>query len=130
MNIFEHLKSKHLLLIDDDEWIRDSLYLFFDSEGCSILALETAEKGLVVAQKQAFDIIIVDYCLPGMDGIEFVRRLPPNQAAALKILITAYGSRDMMRSARQAGIHETLCKPFDSDALEKTLARLLSVETT
>ena len=130
MNIFEQLKNKCLLLIDDDEWIRDSLFLFFDGEGCHIVALESAEKGLEIVQKQHFDVIIVDYRLPGIDGIEFFRRLPPNNAAALKILITAYGSRDIMAKAQKAGIHETLSKPFDSDAIEKTLARLLSLEAT
>jgi DNA-binding NtrC family response regulator len=129
-NIFERLKDKCLLLIDDDELIRDSLYLFFDSEGCNILALESGEKGLQLAQRQRFDVIIVDFRLPGMDGIEFIRRLPPNQAPAFKILITAYGSRDIMTKAKKAGIHEILCKPFDSDSLEKTLARLLSLEAT
>lgn len=115
----------NLLLIDDDEWVRDSLYLFFKCEGCNIVARESAEKGLEILKKQRFDIIIADYRLPGIDGIEFIRRLPPKQSGALKILITAYGSKNVISKAQKAGIDETIVKPFDSDAIEASLKRLI-----
>ena len=45
MDLFSKLKKMRILLIDDDEWIRDSLSLYFEGEGCHLLALETAEEG-------------------------------------------------------------------------------------
>ena len=75
MNLFTKLKKMDLLLIDDDEWIRDSLTLYFESEGCRITALETAEEGLNIIKQKQFDIIITDYRLPGMNGLEVIRRL-------------------------------------------------------
>jgi DNA-binding NtrC family response regulator len=116
----------HLLLIDDDEWIRDSLRLFFESEGCEIVALETAEEGLAVTAGDRFDIIIVDYRLPGMDGLEFVKRLPARQAGAFKVLISAYGSEDLLKEARQIGIHEFIPKPFTTETIEKSLELVIA----
>jgi len=126
MNLFKKLKSMNLLLIDDDEWIRDALKLFFESEGCHIVALETAEEGLAFVKDRKFDLIIADYRLPGMDGLEFIRQLPANQARALMILITAYGSRDVISEAHRIGVHDCISKPFTSEAIEASLEHLIS----
>jgi DNA-binding NtrC family response regulator len=126
MNLFKKLRSMKLLLIDDDEWIRDSLKLFFESEGCHIVALETAEEGLTFAKDQNFDLIIADYRLPGMDGLEFIKQLPENQAKAFKILITAYGSKDVFSEAHRIGVHDCIPKPFTSETIEASLEHLIS----
>jgi two-component system response regulator HydG len=125
MDLFQKLQDMKLLLIDDDEWVRDSLCLFFESEGCHILALETAEEGLNVLNKQDFDIIIIDYRLPGLDGLEFLRRIQKTHPAAMKILITAYGSEKLFAEARRLGIHDHISKPFTSEAIEASLNRLI-----
>jgi DNA-binding response OmpR family regulator len=46
MDLFSRLKDKKILLVDDDEWIRDSLNLYFSNEGCHMLAVETVEEGM------------------------------------------------------------------------------------
>ena len=48
--------------------------LFFESEGCDLATLEIAEEALEMIRKQSFDIIIADFSLPGMNGIEMFRR--------------------------------------------------------
>jgi DNA-binding response OmpR family regulator len=126
MDLFAKLKSMHLLLIDDDEWVRESLRLFFESEGCHIVALETAEEGLNIAANQSFDLIIVDYRLPGMDGLEFVKHLPANQAGTLKVMITAYGSEDLFSRAKQSGVDAFIPKPFTTEIIEACLDRLIT----
>ena len=75
MNVFKKLKYLKTLLVDDDEWIRDAMSIFFTSEGCRIQTLETAEEALQVCKKEHYDIVIVDYMLPGMNGISFVKAL-------------------------------------------------------
>ena len=73
MDLFSKLQKMKMLLIDDDEWIRDSLSFFFDAEGCKLRTFETAEEALKVLRRQHYDIIICDYRLPGMDGCGFFR---------------------------------------------------------
>jgi DNA-binding NtrC family response regulator len=125
MDIFNTIKNMKILLVDDDEWIRDSLSLFFEAEGCNFLAFETAEEGMEAVRKQAFDIIISDYKLPGMDGLEFLRRVKEKQPNAFEILITAYANREILKEAEMMGVKDIIPKPFTSEDVETSLARII-----
>ncbi|MFC1857199.1 response regulator [Thermodesulfobacteriota bacterium] len=125
MDLFGKLKKKKMLLIDDDEWIRDSLCLFFEGEGCRLTALETAEEGLEALKEENYDVIIVDYKLPGMDGLEFLRLIQENDHQPVKILITAYGTEEVASKATGMGIQDFIAKPFTSKIIEKSLSRLI-----
>ena len=125
MSIFSRLREMRILLIDDDEWIRDSLSLFFESEGCHLLALETAEEGLEEINRQAYDIIITDYKLPGMDGLEFLERINHSHPDVLTIMITAYGSKDVFLKARKTRVQDFIDKPFTIETIEDSLSRLI-----
>ena len=126
MDLYATLRCMHLLVIDDDQWVRDSLKLFFESEGCSTVVLETAEEGLVQAAAQSFDILFVDYRLPGMDGLEFVKHLPANYGAAIKVLFTAYGSEGLNQQALLSGFDAFIAKPFTTETIEDSLKHLLA----
>jgi DNA-binding NtrC family response regulator len=114
-----------ILLVDDDEWIRDSLCLFFESEGCHLTALETAEEGMEAIKKQAYDILVTDYRLPGMDGLEFLRHIQDTQPHIMMVLITAYKSEDVVSEAVKLGIQDFIEKPFSTKTIEESLTRLL-----
>jgi DNA-binding NtrC family response regulator len=125
MDLFEKLRNMKILLIDDDEWIRDSLELFFVAESCHLLALPSAEEGMEALARQRYDIIICDYKLPGMDGLGFFRGIQGSHPDALKVLITAYGNEDMANEATRIGIHDFIQKPLTTNAIEKSLASLI-----
>ena len=114
-----------ILLVDDDEWIRDSLSLFFEAEGCNLLALETAEEGIEAIERQEYDIVISDYRLPGMNGLEFLKKVKDKQPEAVEILITAYGSDEILKEAKKMGVQDFISKPFTSENVEASLSRLL-----
>lgn len=125
MELFTKLKKMRTLLIDDDEWIRDSMSLFFEGEGCHLRAVETAEEGIERLERQDYDVIIVDYRLPGMDGLEFLERIRDSHPNALTLLITAYGNRPVFSKASSLGVKGFLEKPFTIETLEYTLSRLI-----
>ena len=125
MELFNNLQGITTLLIDDDEWIRDSLTLLFESESCSLVALETAEDGIKALTKQSYDIIIVDYRLPGMNGLEFLEWIQDYNPDAVKILITAYSDKDLISRAQKIGVQDFIEKPFTSEAIHKSLSRLI-----
>ena len=122
MNLFKQLKAMNILLVDDDEWIRDSMRLFFEGEGCHLETFETAEEAIEKSKSNKYDIIFVDYKLPGMDGLSFLNQIGNSQEKALKILITAYG-QEAFDKAKQLKIHDIITKPFTSDDILKSLNR-------
>ena len=125
MDLFKKLKGMEIMLIDDDEWIRDSLCIFFESEGCHITALETAEEGMEAIKKHNYDILVTDYRLPGMDGLEFLRHVRGTQPHIMTILITAYKSEDIVSEAIKLGVQDFIDKPFTTETIEKSLIQLL-----
>jgi two-component system response regulator (stage 0 sporulation protein F) len=125
MDIFSKLKDMRILLIDDDEWIRDSLRIFFEGEGCELQALETAEEGLELLKGQDYDVIITDYRLPGMDGLDFLRRIRDSHLGTMTVLITAYGNEGVVSEARSIGVQDFIEKPFTSKTIEESLSRLI-----
>lgn len=114
---------KRILLIDDDAWIRDSMAVFFESEGSCFLALETAEDGLDELAQRDYDIVICDYRLPGMDGLSFFERIRGKKS--VKLLITAYGTDTLPAEARAAGVDGYLVKPLDMHVIESELRHLV-----
>ena len=127
MNRSSRIRGMKILLIDDDEWIRDSLTIFFEDEGCYVLALQTAEEGLTAIKDQIFDLIIVDYKLPGLDGIEFLKRIQNTQAGAIKVLITAYQNDSVVSEAKKISVNGFIEKPFRSDTIMASLNHLIKM---
>ena len=125
MELFSKLRQMKILLIDDNEWIRDSLGLYFEGEGCQLLALETAEEAIEALKENYYDIIMVDYRLPGMDGLEFLKRIQKTQPHALKVLITAYRSKGVVSEALKMGVRDFIEKPFTIKTIEESLSRLI-----
>jgi len=125
MDLFGRLKQMKIVLIDDDEWIRDSLSLFFEGEGCHLLALETAEEAIEKLKRQNYDIIIADYRMPAMDGLEFLKRIQKTDPHAIKVLITAYKDEKVVSEAIRIGIQDFIEKPFTTRAIEESLSRLI-----
>ena len=128
MDLFSEIREMKILLIDDDEWIRDSLSIFFEAEGCHVLALETAEEGLSAIKEQIFDLIIVDYKLPGLDGLEFLKRIHKAQKDAIKVMITAYRNDSVVSEAKKLKVQGFIEKPFTSDSILASLAHLIKVQ--
>jgi len=125
MNLFNQLREMKMLLIDDDEWIRNSLILFFEGEGIELKALETAEEGLEELQKISYDIIIVDFRLPGISGLEFLKRIQVTHPQTIKILITAYKDKKLISEALSIGIQDFIEKPFTTKTIEKALSLVI-----
>jgi two-component system, NtrC family, C4-dicarboxylate transport response regulator DctD len=126
MDLLTRLRNKNILLVDDDEWIRDSMGVFFDSEGCFFNAVESAEAGIDALREKEYDIIIADYRLPGMDGLVFFDRIRRSPVAPLKILITAHGDQMLAEKAFAAGVNDYIAKPFQMQDIERSLTRLMN----
>jgi len=128
MDLFKELREMRILLIDDDKWVRDSMAMFFEGEGCHVSACETAEEGLEALLNQDYHTIIVDYLLPGMDGLEFFRIIAESHESVSKVLITAYGNQNIFSAAKALGVDAIIEKPFTVEILKQSLTHLLKVK--
>ena len=125
MDLFERLQGMKVLLVEDDQWIRDSLRRFFANENCALMAVETGEDALEIIKDNDCDIIITDYRLPGMDGLAFLKKAQGINARVKKILLTAYMTEAVISEAFRLGVHEFIEKPFSTEDLEEALTRVL-----
>ena len=129
MNPFNQLKQVKTLLVDDDELIRDSLSMAFKNKGCFMRVAGTAEEGLQAINQEKFDIIISDFRLPGMNGLEFLKLATINHPDTVNILITAYRDEYLFTEAVRIGVTEFIDKPFSVKALAELLAISLKRQT-
>jgi DNA-binding NtrC family response regulator len=125
MNPFNELKKLKTLLVDDDELIRDSLKIAFSAKGCAMRVAESAEEGLQAIREEKFDIIISDYRLPGMNGLDFIKQAAFMQPLAARFLITAYRDDHIISKALRIGVNEFIEKPFSVKVLVSLLALAL-----
>ena len=126
MDPFETLKTKKTLLVDDDGLIRDSLGMAFSSRGCTIITVESAEKGIEAMEAEHFDIIVSDFKLPGMNGMEFFRATGASHRNSIHVLISGNVQEDEIEDKGKLGIDEFVEQPFTVLVLTDTLAGLLA----
>ena len=130
MNPFDELKQVKTLLVDDDEFIRNSLELAFKTKGCCLQVAESAEEGLQAIKDQQFDIIISDLRLPDINGLDFLKLTTFTHPNAIRFLITAYRDDQILSKAIRSGIDQFIEKPFAVTVLVNLLALAIKRQTT
>jgi DNA-binding NtrC family response regulator len=106
-----------ILIVDDEESVRDSLYNWFIEDGYEVVCAEDAKKALTTIESRDFDIILADLKMPGMDGLEMQRRIRALNKEAIVIIMTAFASVDSAVRALKDGAYDYITKPFDPDDL-------------
>jgi len=121
----QQLKDKHILLVDDDAWIRDSMSICLSCEGCRVTTAKSAQEGLEALRRGGVDVLICDYQLPDRDGLDLLREAKRVAPEIPMILITAFGSRQLYAQAAEIGVDIFIDKPFNSHTIEHAITRLL-----
>ena len=106
-----------ILIVDDEESVRDSLYNWFIEDGYSVECAENAKIALQMLEEKEFDIILADIKMPGMDGMEMHRRIKSLNRDSIVIIMTAFASVDTAVQALKDGAFDYITKPFDPDDL-------------
>jgi DNA-binding NtrC family response regulator len=125
MEAFKKLENIRLLLVEDDEMIRDALQMVFVKKGSQVEAFETAEEGLEAMKSKEFDVVISDFRLPGVDGLDFMKTVKDTQPNTVRALVTAYRDYGLSKKAYEVGVHLFYEKPFSLKVLSNALADLL-----
>jgi len=110
-------KKISILIVDDEESVRDSLYNWFIEDGYRVETAENARKALTLLESDQFDIILADIKMPGMDGLEMLRRIKSIKPDSIIIIMTAFATVDTAVKALKDGAYDYVTKPFDPDDL-------------
>jgi DNA-binding NtrC family response regulator len=110
-------KKKSILIVDDEESVRDSLYNWFIEDGYQVECAENAKKALTILEADSYDIILADIKMPGMDGLELLKRIKSLRPESIVIIITAFATVDTAVQALKDGAFDYVTKPFDPDDL-------------
>jgi two-component system, LuxR family, response regulator FixJ len=104
-------------VIDDDEAMRDSLDFLLDSSGFDVVLFESAQNFLDALPKLALGCIVSDVRMPGVDGIELLKRMKALHSVLPVIIMTGHGDVPLAVEAMKLGAVDFLEKPFEDDQL-------------
>ncbi|HKJ43861.1 MAG TPA: sigma-54 dependent transcriptional regulator [Sunxiuqinia sp.] len=110
-------KKISILIVDDERSVRDSLYNWFIEDGYNVVCAEDAKKALVLLESESFDIVLADIKMPGMDGLEMLKRIKTIHHEAIVIMMTAFATVNTAVQALKDGAFDYVTKPFDPDDL-------------
>lgn len=113
------MEIKHILIVDDEEDHRLILADLLESKGYSISTAKNAKQALAEISSRTVDLVITDFMMPGMNGLELIRALARKEwlKGIPVILLTADQSENLEGLARSAGAYSTIFKPFDFNIL-------------
>ncbi|MBI4390027.1 MAG: sigma-54-dependent Fis family transcriptional regulator [Nitrospinae bacterium] len=114
-----------ILIVDDEESMRFFLSETLAGEGYRYRAAASGAEALGIMKKEPFDLAILDYNMPGWNGLETLAKLREIDPDIVAILITAYGSQDLAYSAMDKGAYDYFTKPLDIGEVRVVARRAL-----
>jgi two-component system response regulator PilR (NtrC family) len=114
-----------LLVVDDEQGIRQLLTLVFEREGHSVRTAEGGRKGLQLLREDPADLIISDVKMPDMNGIELLRAARELLPDVAVVMMTAFATVETAREAFKLGADDFIQKPFDVDELKLIVVKAL-----
>jgi DNA-binding NtrC family response regulator len=106
-----------ILIVDDEINIRGALVTMLEKKGHQVRGVATAEEGLAQLEAAPAELVITDLRMPGIGGMEFLRRLKRTWPDTEAVVMTAYGSIDTAVEAMRCGAYDYLTKPIDRERL-------------
>jgi response regulator RpfG family c-di-GMP phosphodiesterase len=109
-----------VVLVDDEEMVTAALRSFLELETpYHVLAFSTPSKALEVVQKERVDVVVADFMMPEMDGVELLKRVRELRPHVTRILLTGYADiENAIRAINEAGLYHYLQKPWDNEHLK------------
>ncbi len=118
------MKGK-ILIVDDQFGIRILLNEVFQKEGYDTFQAANGVQALEIVTKETPDLVLLDMKIPGMDGIEILKRMKKLNQEIRVIIMTAYGELDMIQEAKDLGALTHFAKPFDIDDLRDAVKKYI-----
>jgi len=118
------MEGKKVLIIDDEKNIRLTLSQVIESTGAKTETAVNGEEGLEKMANEKFDIILLDIKMPGIDGMEVLRRIREMKSEARVVMITAHGTIDNAVEAMKLGAIDFIQKPFSPNEIRDIVEKI------
>jgi two-component system response regulator PilR (NtrC family) len=114
-----------ILVVDDEESIREFLEIMLKKEGYEVTCVEDGQKAIDILKKKSFDLVISDLQMPNVTGIELLSHCKDNYPDLLFMMITAFGTTETAVDAMKMGAYDYVTKPFKLDEVRINIANAL-----
>lgn len=115
--------AQKVLLVDDEKEFREAMAERMATREIMVTTASTAEEAIARVERKRYDAIILDFQMPGMDGLEAVKIIKSKRPDSHIILLTGYATIEKEAEATQAGASDLLEKPPDLNLLLRTIKR-------
>jgi len=115
--------ADRILVVDDEESMRDVLRRLLSAEGYSVSLAENGMKALALLEQERFDFLLCDIRMPGMGGLELLREITSRKIPGTAIMMSAFGTVETAVEAMKLGAYDYISKPFMSDEILLTLRK-------
>ena len=115
--------AERILVVDDEESMRDVLKRLLSAEGYHVSLAENGKKALALLARDRFDYLLCDIRMPVMGGIELLREITSREIPGTIIMMSAFGSVETAVEAMKLGAYDYISKPFMSDEILLTLRK-------
>lgn len=119
-----------ILVVDDEEGLREGLRSLLEDEGYAVLCAEDGEKALEIVRKAHIDLMLTDMRMPGMSGIDLLKRVRKIREEIGVIILTGYGEIESYIEAMNFGAMEYVSKPFKVNELKFIVNKILDNSDT
>ena len=118
--------SENILIVDDDHSVQTLLDRILKRAGYqNIMLADSAERALETMERHEITMVLLDVRMPGMDGIELLKRIKKNDQSVIVIMITAFGSIEQAVNCMKIGAHDFITKPFSTDIVLMSIEKAL-----
>ena len=116
----------HVLVVDDEPDIRDSLEMLLSSEGYRVELAQNATEGLKRMESSSFDLVLLDLMMPDKSGLQVLEEVRVRDRETPIFMLTAYGSVEVAVKALKAGANDYFPKPWDNEKLLIEIDRMIA----
>lgn len=119
-------KMPRILVVDDEKAMRESLNDWLKEDGYQVGLAESGNKAIDMARNDPWEVILLDLKMPGMNGLETLKKLKEVRPDAEILMMTAYATVDTAVQAMKEGAFDYLVKPFDPDEVEMLIQKIVA----